>query len=323
MRLLEHYCQWHMPSHSKHNAGILRLHFASCQNEKAYCRYLLMGVAMVCALAGTMRAQQLIGYVATKDADVAGAKDTLEGRAVLAGSVSVTAKDHTAPIELARGGTVRVCQTSVLHMSESREMMVAAPLLFSLDRGAIEIETAATPTDAVMTPDLRMTARSGGPLDLRLRVAANGDTCVENRGVGAPLLIVSDPFGDATYEMTAGQHVLFEHGSLHEVVDHETSPCGCPDEKGASMADALLAPPAAQHPFPVAISEGLAPEAEVPQAPPGAVHTQVSEALRYNPQDNTQAEASAPPPATPTHTQPVKNLAHVVGRFFRRIWQHV
>jgi hypothetical protein len=285
-------------------------------------RTLPLLLAMVCVLAGTMRAQQLIGYVATKDADVTGAKDTMEGRAVLAGSVSVTAKDRTAPIELARGGTVRVCQTSVLHISESREMMVAAPLLFSLDRGAIEIETAATPTDAVMTPDLRLTARSSGPLNLRLRVASNGDTCVENRGVGAPMLTVSDPFGDATYQLTAGQHVLFEHGSLHEVVDHETSPCGCPDEKGASVADALLAPAAAQHPFPVAISEGLAPAAEVPQAPPGEVHTQVSEALRYNAQDSAQAEA-ATPLASPAPAPPANDLAHLVGRFFRKIWRHV
>jgi hypothetical protein len=269
-----------------------------------------------------MHAQQLIGYAATKDADVVGAKDTVEGRAVLTGSVSVTAKDHTAPIELARGGTVRVCQTSMLHMSESREMMVAAPLLFSLDRGAIEIETAATPTDAVMTPDLRFTARGGGPLDLRLRVAGNGDTCVENRGVGAPLLTISDPFGDATYQLTAGQHVLFEHGSLHEVVDHETSPCGCPDEKGVPVADALLAPAAAQHPFPVAISEGLAPEAEVPQAPPGELHTQVSEALRYNTQASAQA-APDTPSAAPAAAPPANDLAHLVGRFFRRIFRHV
>jgi hypothetical protein len=280
-------------------------------------------LSMVCVSARTLSAQQLIGYVATKDADVAGAKDTVEGRAVLAGSVSVTAKDHTAPIDLARGGTVRVCQTSVLHVSESREMMVAAPLLFSLDRGAIEIETTATPTDAVMTPDLRMTARSSGPLDLRLRVASNGDTCVENRGVGAPMLTVSDPFGDATYELTAGQHVMFEHGSLREVVDHETSPCGCPDEKGSSVADALLAPAAAQHPFPVAISEGLAPEAQVPQAPSGVVHTQVSEALSYDTQASAQAEASAPSPAAPAPAPPANDLAHVVGRFFRRIFRHV
>jgi len=269
-----------------------------------------------------MRAQQLIGYVAMKDADVAGAKDVLDGRAVLMGSVHVTAKDHTAPVTLARGGTVRVCQTSMLQISESREMMVAAPLLFSLDRGAIEIQTVATPTDAVMTPDLRLTAHSGGSLDLRLRVASNGDTCVENRGAGAPILTVSDPFGDAIYELTAGQHVLFEHGSVHEVVDRETSPCGCPDEKGMSVADALLAPAAAQHPFPVAVSEGLAPEADVPQAAPGEVHAQVTETLRYN-APSGQAEAVAPPATTTTPAPPAKDLVHVVGRFFRRILRHI
>ena len=288
-----------------------------------------LSLSLVCLMAGTIRAQQLIGYVSTRDADVVGAKDTMEGRAVLTGSVSVTAKDYTAPVTLGRGGTVRVCQTSVLQLSESREMIVAAPLLFSLDRGAIEIETAATPTDAVMTPDLRFTARSGGPLDLRLRVAGNGDTCVENRGVGAPMLTVSDPFGDATYELMAGQHVLFEHGSLREVVDHETSPCGCPDEKGVPVADALLAPAAAQHPFPVAISEGLAPEAEVPQAPPGEVHTQMSETLRYNAQPSVQADggapetAGSPSSAAPAPAPPVNDLAHLVGRFFRRIFRHV
>jgi len=284
-----------------------------------------MVCGLVCGLAGPVRAQQLIGYVNTRDAEVVGAKDVLDGRAVLMGSVSVTARDHSAPIELARGGTVRVCQTSVLHLSESREMMVAAPLLFSLDRGAIEIQTAATPTDAVMTPDLRLTARTGGPLDLRLRVARNGDTCVENRGAGAPLLTVSDPFGDATYELAAGQHVLFEHGSLHEVVDHETSPCGCPDAQGEPVADAPLTPAATAHPFPEAISEGLAPGAEVPQAPPGEVHTQVSETLSYNAQPSvppsSDGGAGAPSSAAAAAAPPVNDLVHLVGRLFHKLFR--
>ena len=289
-------------------------------------RALLLMLPPACVLAGSatcpVRAQQLIGYVNTRDADVAGAKDVMDGRAVLVGSVGVTAKDHTAPVELARGGMVRVCQTSVVRLSEGREMMVAAPLLFSLERGAIEIETKATPTDAVMTPDLRLTARTGGALDVRLRVAANGDTCVENRGAAAPILEVGDPFGDATYELTAGQHVLFEHGSLHEVVDHETSPCGCPDAQGVPVADAVLTPAAAEHPFPVAVSEGLAPVAEVPQAPPGEVHAQVSETLSYN------AQPSAPPgsnPGTgvpsPAPAPPVNDLAHIVGRLFHKLFR--
>ena len=268
-------------------------------------RALPLMLSMVCVSARTLSAQQLIGYVATKDADVAGAKDTVEGRAVLAGSVSVTAKDHTAPIDLARGGTVRVCQTSVLHVSESREMMVAAPLLFSLDRGAIEIETKTTPTDAVMTPDLRFTARTGGPLDLRLRVTTNGDTCVENRGAGAPILEVGDPFGDATYELTAGQHVMFEHGSLREVVDQEKEPCGCPPEAlGATE-------------FPLAQSEGLAPGSAA--TPTGMKISPSETTLSYT------ATVPAPTPAVAAPQTPVvvarkPGLLARMGRFFKRVF---
>jgi hypothetical protein len=303
---------------------------------------------LVCG-AGTVRAQQLIGYVSVRDADVSGATDVLNGKAVLAGSVSVTAKDRTAAITLGRGGTVNVCQTSVLHVTESRAAELAAPLLFSLDRGAIEIQMMATASDAVMTPDLRFAVRGGGPLDLRLRTARNGDTCVENRGTGAPTLAVSDPFGEALYELEPGQHVLFEHGSLHEVVDHETTPCGCPDN-GMSVAEALLAPGvvpgagekdapvqaaaaapvAAEHPFPAAVSEGLAPPPEVPQAQPGVVHAQVSDTLVYNAPGVEQAAApasAAPPPPAAAPAPPKvqkdpgqRDLVRVIGHFFRRMF---
>jgi hypothetical protein len=306
-----------------------------------------LAVAMAWASSPKVRAQQLIGYVSTRDADITGATDVMDGKAVLAGSVSVTARDRTAPITLGRGGTVNVCQTSVLHLTESRAAELAAPLLFSLDRGAIEIQMTATQNDAVMTPDLRFAVRSSGPLDLRLRVARNGDTCVENRGPEAPTLAVSDPFGETTYELEPGQHVLFEHGSLHEVVDHETSPCGCPDAPGISVAEALLKPgavpsasgkpaptPAAaqageQHPFPSAISEGLAPAPDVPQAPPGQVHAQVSDTLSYNAQPiQPSAEPAATPsaapiasPASPATPAPLRHDPfHVVGRFFRRLF---
>ena len=136
-----------------------------------------------------------------------GASDVMDGQAVLTGSAGVTANDHTAPITLGRGGTVRVCQTSVLHLTrEPCAQRSPAPLLFSLDRGAIEIQTDSTPNDSIMTPDLRFTVHNAGPLDLRLRIARNGDTCVENRGPGAPTLAVSDPFGESMYEVAPGQH---------------------------------------------------------------------------------------------------------------------
>ena len=342
---------------------------------------LWLTLALVCA--ASARAQQLIGYVNTRDAEVTGATDGFDGQAVLAGSVSVTARDHTAPIALGRGGTVRVCQSTELHVTENRAVSVAAPLLFSLDRGAIEIQTAGTPNDAIMTPDLRFTVRSQGPLDLRLRVARNGDTCVDNRGPGAPTLAVSDPFGESMYELSPGQHVLFEHGSLREVVDRETSPCGCPEPKGMSIADALVAPPSAktgpksavpapapppeqQHPFPVAVSEGLAPPEDVPPPPPGP-HPPVTDALVYiapasviqdpdalPPQDQPNSSLQPPPaPAPPPVSQPgpppgaqaallapasapvppplpapksapspSKDLVHIVGGFFRKLFVH-
>jgi hypothetical protein len=248
----------------------------------------LLPLLLACAAVGPLRAQQLIGYVNTRDAETTGVSDVLDGQAVLTGSASVTARDHTAPITLGRGGTVRVCQTSVLHLTESKTPVEPAPILFSLDRGAIEIQTEGAPNDAIMTPDLRFSVHNAGLLDLRLRIARNGDTCVDNRGPGAPTLAVSDPFGEAMYEVAGGQHVLFEHGSLHEVVDNETSPCGCPEEKGMSIADAMLASPNA-------ISAPKTPPPAPPAPIPAPVPTLVAPAV----------VASAPVPPAPQPVAPV------------------
>ncbi|WP_433968769.1 hypothetical protein [Tunturiibacter gelidiferens] len=222
--------------------------------------------------------------------------------------------------------------------------------MLALDRGAIEVQMAATTHDMVMTPDLRFTMRGDGPLDLQLRVTRNGDTCVENRGAQAPVLNIADQFGEATYELKAGQHVLFEHGSLKEVVDHESSSCGCPPEPAVTVADALLnagdpstpgdatKAAAEQHPFPAAVSAGLAPVA-VPQAPTGDLHEQVSATLSSGggtdsltpaavpDPKGTTAEAttngaaqSTPPPNSPPASAPRHGFAHAMGRFFRKIF---
>jgi hypothetical protein len=277
------------------------------------------------------QAQQLIGYVSTKDATVTGATDTIQDHAVLTGSAVVTAKDHAAPIRLSRGGTVRVCQTSVVHVTEGRSASSAAPLMLSLDRGAIEIEMPATAGDVVLTADLRINLQSSAPLDLNLRVARNGDTCVDNRGPQAPTLLLSDPFGGgASYELLPGQHVLFEHGSLREVVDHERTPCGCPDSPGLSIADALIAShpnaPAEDHPFPAALSEGLSPdappEAAVPNSTPTETHTQVDTSLAYSAPIATPPPAPAPVEPAPAPPPPFQHRGffHAIGGFFHRVF---
>jgi hypothetical protein len=296
-------------------------------------------LSFLCAGMSMAQSPPPIGTVGMQDATVAGALEVSNGRAILVGSSTVTARDHLAEIALNRGGTVRVCATSGLHVTAGKSADGAVPLMLALDRGAIEVEMAATAHDVVTTPDLRFTMSGDGPLDLQLRVTRNGDTCVENRGAKAPMVNVADQFGEATYELKAGQHVLFEHGSLKEVVDHESSSCGCPPEQTMSVADALInsAAPgggaaektaAEQHPFPAAVSAGLAP-ATVPQATTGAVHTQVTTALSSSEGadssaakdasagDAKTAATQAAPPASP---KPSKNPFRAVGRFFRHVF---
>jgi len=266
-------------------------------------------------LAQGQTASPMIGTVGIQDATVSGELSITSGRAVLVGSSSVIAKDHTAEVQLHRGGVIRVCATSGLHLTQSTAAGVPA-LMMALDRGAIEVQTAVLASDVIMTPDLRFAMRGPGPLDLQLRVTNNGDTCVENKGASAPTIGITDQFGEASYQLRPGQHVLFEHGSLKEVVDHETSPCGCP-------APTPEGPIADEHPFPAAISTGLAPPPPVPQAPPGVAHAQVSTSLGYSGDGaGTISGTPVPPPAPPTPATPApqKGFGHSIGHFFKRLF---
>ena len=214
-----------------------------------------------------------MGTVPTHDALVTGGLEVHGDTARLLTNTSVTAYDHSAAISLARGGEVLVCATSQFHLLHSG---TENSLLFGLDRGAIELHTDSSPQDVILTPDIRFTLEHPGHYDLRLRVTPNGDTCVENSGSNAPVLSLADPFSGATYRLIPGQHVLFEHGSLHEVVDNERSPCGCPTappppvQQIAATPNATPSQPtppdvaAAEHPFPAAASQGLAPPAPPP-----------------------------------------------------------
>lgn len=302
------------------NGQIRRFFLFDSLGARTTVGYAGTGIAVICLLfPGTAYGvAQQIGSVGVQDATVSGALEVSNGRARLLGASTVTARDHTAEVTLQRGGTIRVCSTSGLHLAAGKGAG-DVPLMMSLDRGAIEIATHATASDVVMTPDLRFSMKAAGPLDLSLRVARNGDTCVESRGAGAPVLAVTDQFGESSYEVKPGQHILFEHGSLKEVVDNERESCGCPSTPVVSVADAgvkgetpaapgstVAAKTAAeQHPFPAAISAGLVPAGGPPQAPAGTVHAQVSTTMSYggetgasNPGDGSSNGSPATAPGT-------------------------
>jgi hypothetical protein len=160
-----------------------------------------------------------------------------------------------------------------------------------------------------------------------MRVTRDGDTCVENAGKKAPVLMLNDAFSRASYRLMAGQHVLFERGNLHEVVDNEKSPCGCPgSEKPEHVAENASAATkaAAANPFPVAESEGLAPTQPVANSPVGEKETQVSTTLAYAPGEGTPPNAVGTPEQIEAEglTAPVAPpvVKHSFGYKFKRFW---
>lgn len=249
---------------------------------------------------------------------VSGLVHVSQNRAEIQNNGTVTAGPQTAEITLARGGKVAVCSSSTVHLTQSNSDV--SPLMLSLNRGAFEVHMSATAQDVILTPDLRFDLSNAAPLDLRIRVTPNGDTCVENRGKDSPVLHVTEQFGVGGYFVNSGQRVLFEHGSVHEVVDRESSLCGCPAPTQVLAGNS-------RHPFPEAVSQGLE-QPQVPQAPMGEVHTQVSATVVYNGNDSkpaspapasttpqTQQETAASPPAKPS-----SNPFRAIGHFFKRLF---
>jgi hypothetical protein len=192
--------------------------------------------------------------------------------------------------------------------------------MMTMDRGALELRIQAHPGDVLMTPDLRIQSSSTASLDLQIRVARNGDTCMENRAssADAPTLELHEQFGDGMYLLHPGQHVLFNSGSLRQVVDNETEPCGCPPSPASLQADAATKSPqkaADKFPFPLAQSEGLAPTP--PPVPPKPGETQVT--LTANMQfdgNNPQPVEAAPTTAAPPKSGFFQSIGHFFGRIF-------
>jgi hypothetical protein len=303
---------------------------------------LLRTMPLALLIAATASAQQTptpaMGTIATQDAQLSGSLEVSNDQARLLSNVSITARDHTAPIALDRGGDIQVCSTSQFHLLRSG---TGKSLLFGLDRGAIEIHSRSEPQDSILTPDLRFTLESPGTFDLSLRVNRDGDTCVDNAGVNAPTILLNDAFSSAVYRLIPGQHVLFEHGSLREVVDNEKSPCGCPAPTVDVAAATITAAPgtpaatAAEHPFPAAASEDLAPTKPLPITPaapstdsattfiagkpPAAAPPTPRPATATSPNgtpNGTGADDGPPPPAPPS----AHGIAHAIAHFFHKLF---
>jgi hypothetical protein len=298
--------------------------------------FLFMGCLLSSPLAF---AQQPIGRTSATEVQVSGAVAISHGEILVVNGSAITAGRHAVDVSLFRGGTLRICSTSTVHVSKDGSIadVGSTALMMALDSGAVEANyTVGKYSDVLLTPDLRILISGPGQADLRIRVNSKGDTCVDNHGVDAPYVTVSSQLEGGAYRVMPGQRVNFQNASLREVVDMEPEACGCPvvpPPAVASTGSPLGGPSStpADTAFPIAQSEGLAPvpKPAAPVVPAGETHAQVTVPLTYNGEAPPPAPVEAAPPAataSPASAAPVAKTAnktgvfHKIGRFFSRIF---
>ena len=277
----------------------------------------------------------------TEGVSLKGAMTVADGRATLGNNGEVMAGDKAATVMLERGGMLLICASTGVQIAKDASPQVAtspgsAGLLFSIDRGAFEAHyTPGSYSDVILTPDMRLLISGPGPTDLKLRVNAQGDTCVDNAGENAPYVVASSLMDGGAYRVRPGQRVLFVHGSLGQVVDNEREPCGCPAATPADVAkngtgQKLGGPSStpADTAFPTAVSEGLeAPPAPAgsPVVPAGQAHAQVAATLSSStppgpPPPETTAAAPLMQPNTPAARIQHRGFFGSIGHFFSKVF---
>lgn len=262
---------------------------------------------------------------------VTGALEVANGKALIGADGSITSGSRTTDVILPRRGTLHVCPSTTVKLAAdaSAPAGTAPGLLMAMDHGAVEMSFANTPgpsnADILLTPDFRILISGPGASEVKVRLGTNGDTCVDNSGLHAPYVVVTSLFGNGLYRVQPGQRVMFQHGSLREVVDTEKEPCGCPPAQ----------PKQEDNEFPLAQSEGLAPTPAPAPAPPPVAGSVAQAPLVYSAKKHAPkavvpapAPASAKPviappaPANTTHKPAKKKPGFLarIGHLFRRFF---
>jgi hypothetical protein len=259
-------------------------------------------------------------------ATVTGALEVTGGKAIIAANGSITSGERTIEVVLPHRGLLRVCASTTIKLAANTSAQTGETpgLLMAIDRGAVEMSFAnPRAADSLLTPYFRILVAGPGSSDVKVRLGNEGDTCVDNsvaangktrsQPADAPYVVVTSVFDSGLYRVEPGQRVMFQHGSLTEVVDNEKEPCGCPPP-----------PSAAPNEFPLAQSEGLAPgPATLPAG--STAQTPASGALVYNSSQKApqmtpvQQTPSAAAPAAPAEEKK-PGIFTRIGRFFRRVF---
>jgi len=280
---------------------------------------------------------------ADANATVTGALQVTAGKTLIAASGSITSGDKTTDVTLPRRGMLRVCASTTVKLAADTGVPAGETpgLMMAIDHGAIEADFAAAHnSDILLTPDFRILISGPGAAEVKVRLGQHGDTCVDNPGANAPYVLVTSVFDGGAYRVQPGQRVMFQHGSLQEVVDQEKEPCGClpapqpgsnefPAAQSAGLAPLTPAPPPPVAPPPPAATASAPSTAQIPseplvypptatQAPPSPPSAQPAPNLPSPRATQRVAQPSPAPP--PTQKQDKPGFFKRVGRFFKRIF---
>lgn len=253
---------------------------------------------------------------------VAGSMKVYNGRAFLTGSGTITSGDTTVQATLPYRGTLRVCAATTVKLASDTSVPEGETpgLMMAIDRGALEMSFAtARNSDVLMTPDFRIVIAGPGSAEVKVRLGEHGDTCIDNAGANAPYVLVSSVFEGGAFRVQPGQRVMFQHGSLKEVVDNEKEPCGCPP-----------APKKESNEFPLAQSEGLALAPAVPPlaastgshstAAPPLVYTSPAPVLPPAAEAAQPKQENTPVAAKPVPGKKKRGFFGGIGHFFRKVF---
>lgn len=321
----------------------------------------LVLAAGVSLCAGWADAQQTsvpppIAIVPTDSAaTVTGALQVTDGKTLIATSGAITSGAKTTEVVLPRRGMLRVCASTTVKLAADTSVAAAGGgsasagltgddtpgLMMALDHGALETDFAiGRNSDIVLTPDFRILLGGPGASHVNIRLGQHGDTCIDNGLPGggsskaeqnpaanAPYVLVTSIFDGGIYRVQPGQRVMFQHGSLRDVVDEEKEPCGCPAPPRPNSND-----------FPLAQSAGLAPMANpalapkpqptVKKLPPEVSIPMVYQAAplplgrEQKPETAAATQAAKAQAAATTAPAPKKHRSFFrrIGGFFRKIF---
>ncbi len=101
-----------------------------------------------------------------------------------------------------------MCEGTKLSLTSSQS---GRQLLLSLNSGNLELNyPLGTEADTLLTPDLRLLMPGPGTVHVAVRVAPNGDTCVQSLPWNSAAVVISESMGDDTYQVKPDEAVMFK-----------------------------------------------------------------------------------------------------------------